>query len=39
MAYLHQTQSAGGLGFALARNAVQLSVAVAAPRHRSLVRL
>ncbi|MFC6222448.1 DUF2490 domain-containing protein [Hymenobacter artigasi] len=38
LAYLHQTQSAGNLGFALARNAVQLSVAVAAPSHLSLVR-
>ena len=38
MAYLHQNQSAGNLGFALARNAVQLSVAVTAPSHRSLVR-
>lgn len=38
MAYLHQTQSADGRGFALARSAVQLSVAVAAPSHWSLVR-
>lgn len=38
MAYLHQTQSAGPGGVALARNAVQLSVAVAAPSRVALVR-
>ena len=38
MAYLHQTQTAGDTGFALARNAVQVSVAVAAASPVALVR-
>ena len=38
MAYLHQTQSAGIAGLALARNAVQVSVAIATPGHTALVR-
>jgi len=37
LAYLHQSQAATA-GYALARNAVQLSVAVAAPSHVALVR-
>ena len=39
MAYLHQTQSADYAGLGLARNAVQLSVALAAPSRPALVRL
>lgn len=38
MAYLHQTQAAGIAGMALARNAVQVSVAVATPNRAALVR-
>ncbi|WP_051718803.1 DUF2490 domain-containing protein [Hymenobacter sp. IS2118] len=38
MAYLHQTQAAGAAGASLARNAVQLSVAVATPARHALVR-
>ncbi|MBF9239151.1 DUF2490 domain-containing protein [Hymenobacter sp. BT683] len=38
MAYLHQTQAAGSAGASLARNAVQVSVAVARPNHLALVR-
>ncbi len=38
MAYLHQTQATEAAGLALARNAVQLSVAVAMPSHLALVR-
>ncbi|MBO2010504.1 DUF2490 domain-containing protein [Hymenobacter negativus] len=37
MAYLHQSQN-GTAGYSLARNAVQLSVAVATPSHVALVR-
>jgi hypothetical protein len=37
LAYLHQSQT-GTAGYSLARNAVQLSVAVAAPSHVALVR-
>jgi hypothetical protein len=38
MAYLHQSQAAGFAGQALARNAVQVSVAVATPSRVALVR-
>ncbi len=38
MAYLHQTQAAGTGGAALARNAVQVSVAMATPNRVALVR-
>ncbi len=37
MAYLHQTQAAGMAGASLARNAVQLSVAVTTPTRGALV--
>jgi len=38
LAYLNQTQASGVAGRALARNAVQMSVAFAAPSHQALVR-
>jgi len=38
VAYLHQSQAVGALGQALARNAVQVAVAIAAPGHRVLAR-
>lgn len=39
LAYLHQTQAAGSANQGLARNAVQVSVAVAVPCRAALVRL